>query len=469
MRSFLLVTWTNWRETRKQNLFLRLVCQAMDKHQSRSHRVPNGSCPCKYLSLSLSSFTAAEYGVLHARRTNSIGNKKAADTYVTSVETCHGYSLLHFTAQHGHVASTSYLLQRGANPDAGSCGATPLHRASYSGAVRTMKLLLDAPRHPRSSLSSSLLAMDVSFSSNETPLHKAASGGRYLAVQLLVFYLIKADATSSTTRQLPMIPTLLQQALQAKDSMGRTPLDISRQQLKMMHNTNNKDENDQPMVSTSRWDVISGGPANWYLCSELLQLAETNDYSYVIRLLFSAEGTDSSLSLLLNKLYTEITSVTEINALFCNGDDNTLEACSYGETSCMVGSKLSSWEQAYRETLENTLQDSVQLLLGTTTVTIDIHPLEEKDGSKNGRVATSSASDSLSNIVGFKVASSTNSNDKPATFITTPNNREESSQSNNMKLCLGCSCHGCGKVSLTLFRGTRNKQLLYCRMCSRHY
>jgi hypothetical protein len=439
----------------------------------------NSSCPCKYISFSLSSFTAAEYGVLHGRRSNTtICNKKAKDatsTYLTSVETCHGYSLLHFTAQHGHVASTSYLLERGADPDVGSCGATPLHRASYSGAVGTMKLLLDAQRHPISSLSSSLLAKDISFSSNENPLHKAASGGRYLAVQLLLFYLIKADANSchgQTDNNLATLPTLLQQALQAKDSMGRTPLDISQQQLKMIHNTNNNYDNDLPMVASSRWDIVSGGQANWYLCSKLLQLAEKEDYNYVLRLLFS-DGTDSSLSLLLHKLYTESTSVKETPARFCDVD-YPLQTCSYNDTSCTVGSSLSSWEQSYFETLKSTLQDSFQLLLGTNTATTVILPSEEADGSKNDIVDSTIASDSPSNQIDCKAAAAASSsmaisNEISVRLAMTLTSHDESSPSKNKKFCLGCSCHGCGTSSLTLFRGTRNKQLLYCRRCSRHY
>jgi hypothetical protein len=333
-----------------------------------------------------------------------------------------------------------------------------------------MKLLLDAQRHPMSSLSSSLLAKDISFSSNENPLHKAASGGRYLAVQLLLFYLIKADADRSTTRHrhtdnnLATLPTSLQQALQAKDSMGRTPLDISQQQLKTIHKTNNNHDNDQLMVASSRWDIVSGGQANWDLCSELLQLAEKDDHKYVLRLLFS-DGTDSSLSLLLHKLYAESTSVKEIPALFCDGD-YPLQTCSYNVASCTVGSRLSSWEQSYFETLKNGLQDSVQLLLGTNTVTtVIIPPSEEADGSTNDIFAATTASDCPSNQIDCKAAaaaSSAVSNDIPVTLTMTLTSK-------NKKFCLGCSCHGCGTVSLTLFRGTRNKQLLYCRLCSRHY
>ena len=92
------------------------------------------SCPCKFLSSSLSSFTAAEYGDIH-----SLSKIKDVATRRDDA----GYSPLHFTAQFNHVAATALLLQLGCPVDVGVCGATPLHRAAFSGATAAMKVLLE--------------------------------------------------------------------------------------------------------------------------------------------------------------------------------------------------------------------------------------------------------------------------------------------------------------------------------------
>ena len=95
---------------------------------------PRG-CPCKFLSTSLSSFTAAEWGDIH-----SLSKIKDVATKRDDA----GYSPLHFTAQFNHVAATALLLQLGCPVDGGGfCGATPLHRAAFSGATAAMKVLLD--------------------------------------------------------------------------------------------------------------------------------------------------------------------------------------------------------------------------------------------------------------------------------------------------------------------------------------
>ncbi len=93
------------------------------------------SCPCKFLSTSLSSFTAAEYGDIHSL-------SKIKD--ITTRKDDAGYNPLHFTAQFNHVAATALLLQMGCPVDGGGhCGATPLHRAAFSGATATIKVLLE--------------------------------------------------------------------------------------------------------------------------------------------------------------------------------------------------------------------------------------------------------------------------------------------------------------------------------------
>ena len=140
---------------------------------------------------------------------------------------------------------TALLLRRNNNnANANAGGATPLHRASFSGSVATMQLLLETS----SSCDDDLLAPDTSFGDRQTPLHKAAAGGRYLAVQLL----LEALAERSLT----------QQALHLKDAAGLTPLQVARQKQQRA------DEEGRRVV---RWDSVAGGAADWDKCVQLLE------------------------------------------------------------------------------------------------------------------------------------------------------------------------------------------------------
>lgn len=187
------------------------------------------TCPCKKLPLTLSSFTAAEYGDLHTLSTKA-GQQTDAG----------GYTPLHLAAQNGHTSATALLLQRGA-ADYTQNGATPLHRASFSGAICTMKLLLNA--------GANLIAKDASFGDFKTPLHKAVSGGRHLAVTLLL--------------QTAMAENCLSQALEARDAAGLTPLQVAQE----MRGRNYQEEHD----SVKRWDVVATCTPDWNQCVALLE------------------------------------------------------------------------------------------------------------------------------------------------------------------------------------------------------
>jgi len=194
------------------------------------------SCPCKRVPLYLSSFSAAEHGDVHAllRHEDTVARRQDAG----------GNTPLHLASQHGHVAATAMLLQAGCDVNAAASGATPLHRASFSGAVSTMRLLLEDSR-------CNLLIQDTSFGDLMTPLHKAAAGGRYLAVQLLV------DALESRHS--------LQQGLTALDADGRTPLDVALEKQQI--------QNDEQKC-VARWDSVAGATADWDKCVQLLQSAK---------------------------------------------------------------------------------------------------------------------------------------------------------------------------------------------------
>jgi len=255
------------------------------------------TCPCKLLPKSLSSFTAAEYGDIHSL-------SKIKD--IASRTDDAGYNPLHYTAQFNHVAATAYLLQLGCPVDGmGHCGATPLHRAAFSGAIAAMKVLLewnapdsaecesreldteralseDANRVTASSTLlkekfCDLLARDTSFGDESTPLHKAVAGGRYLAVHMLLESFkerdeIRAKRSKCTIHELSRMPkpSWLQRGLLAKNRDGQTPLDLA-------HHFFNIQATERDAVA--RWDAIAGGPADWGKCVRLLENAiATNEF-----------------------------------------------------------------------------------------------------------------------------------------------------------------------------------------------
>jgi hypothetical protein len=262
------------------------------------------SCPCKLLPRSLSSFTAAEYGDLHSltRLGRTVSQRRDEA----------GYTPLHFAAQQNHVAATALLLQLGCpvDGDAGrtgtprheygtdrrppvTCGATPLHRAAYSGAIAAMRVLLewekrgsgDDNNYITTTGQCNLLARDTSFWDESTPLHKAAAGGRYLAVHLLVEALRERrtteDIVPTTVDSLddsqgnpsddvmgssPRSRTMLALAISAVDRSGRTPLDVARHFFAIQ---------DSERQAVARWDEVAGGVADWGKCIQLLEAAAT--------------------------------------------------------------------------------------------------------------------------------------------------------------------------------------------------
>lgn len=249
-----------------------------------SSAVPRGGtrppgCPCKLLPMSLSSFTAAEYGDLHslARLGPAVAQRRDGA----------GYTPLHLAAQQNNVATTALLLQLGCpvdgggddNDDVGS--STPLHRAAFSGATAAMRVLLEwsLPGSRGDDAGDgdgggtgrcNLLARDTSFGDGSTPLHKAAAGGRYLAVHLLLEALrarrpgrVRSPGGPSP----PLAPsgtTMLSLGTDAVDRAGRTPLDVARFYYAIQ---------DAERRAVARWDEAAGGVADWGKCIELLEAA----------------------------------------------------------------------------------------------------------------------------------------------------------------------------------------------------
>jgi hypothetical protein len=191
-------------------------------------------CPCKRIPLYLSSFTAAEHGNLDLSSLAHLKN-------ISSRSDSAGNTPLHLAAQHGHVNACVALLDAGCHVNACKSGATPLHRASFSGAVATMQLLLQQQQ-------CDLLCQDTSFSDLRTPLHKSVAGGRYLAVQLLVEEL--------------RARSLLEQALLIQDSNRQTPFQLASEL---------QYQGDDLRQSVARWNSVAGGSSDWLKCFQLVE------------------------------------------------------------------------------------------------------------------------------------------------------------------------------------------------------
>lgn len=434
-------------------------------------------CPCKTLPHSLSSFTAAEYGDLHSlsRLGPSVATRFGAG----------GYSPLHLAAQNGHTAATSLLLSLGADVDGRPpptdqsiawSGATPLHRASYSGAVSSMRILLgwSSPRR------CDVLAGDTSFGDLMTPLHKAAAGGRYLSVQLLLDALrswndidagsaVRMTQTSAVEVGSPYISgvvvgldqattsldaagddttvnenrstsrdlSMLQRGLLAVDSLGRTPLAVAR------HFLQNQDKERR---SVKRWDAVAGGVPDWVKCVDLLEAAleelgkglkvEDAPSSYSVgdgRF----ESSKHSLVQSLDPLPEHLSGVR--SCLDCGSDDNG---------QC----KTASWEAAFRSLLLVSVEEKTKSRgkyirdgAGTTSPwqTDSKHllpappPIKEMDPSIK----------TCSGVIGDDVEPSLQNLGTANTAL------------------LGQHCSACGMNCMALYRSKAN--LLVCKKCLR--
>jgi len=113
-----------------------------------------------------------------------------------------------------------------------------------------------------------LLARDTSFGDESTPLHKAAAGGRYLAVHMILGAL--KERNSATSNGLSSAPknSWIQRGLLARDKYGRTPLDVARHFLQIQ-------ETERDAVA--RWDEVAGGSADWGKCAKMLENATTEN------------------------------------------------------------------------------------------------------------------------------------------------------------------------------------------------
>eukprot|EP00562_Extubocellulus_spinifer_P033633 CAMPEP_0178681636 /NCGR_PEP_ID=MMETSP0699-20121125/1342_1 /TAXON_ID=265572 /ORGANISM="Extubocellulus spinifer, Strain CCMP396" /LENGTH=426 /DNA_ID=CAMNT_0020326109 /DNA_START=3444 /DNA_END=4725 /DNA_ORIENTATION=+ len=405
------------------------------QRQQGQHHPQGRQCPCKLLPQCLSSFTAAEYGDLHSLQSRTDVAHRVGPG---------GMTPLHYAAQNGHAAATALLLGLGADVDGRPnvremsvsvlqegwnyiekserawCGATPLHRASFSGAVSSMQVLLQWNGGGGSDACNDrkqcdLLAKDTSFGDMMTPLHKAAAGGRPLAVQLLLETLrnrtYTAGASDSETK------STLRQGLMALDFQGRTPLEVAK-----------CIDPVEEAKSVKRWDSVAGGRPNWQQCVAILQNAErevgldqSRSSSHDIQVLASAAaiGKTEQLPPLPKHL------LDSVSCLDCGVEDGG---------TCLT----SSWEAAFRSALSfstNRVGNATACAITDTEGRRESRKdstatTSDKSGPQNGRETLHRVGASVSDI-----------NTTPCSSTT----------SNAM---IGHTCSSCGVRSLVLFRGS---------------
>ena len=101
-----------------------------------SNTYPHDHTKCAAANLALNVWTAASWGDLHA-----VMHSVEARNVDPSKPDDHGFTPLHHAATSGHEDIVRFLLSRRAAVNAAACGASPLHRAAFSGfALRVFPL-----------------------------------------------------------------------------------------------------------------------------------------------------------------------------------------------------------------------------------------------------------------------------------------------------------------------------------------
>ena len=419
----------------------------------------NKSCPCKNLTWSLSSFTAAEFGDVSAltraldkaNRASTASQSYSKNTSQQEQQRRHtdtgGITPLHLAAQHGHVAATWLLLEEG-HPVDGQVpimidnssssniipqmkACTPLHRASFSGAIATMKLLLEKQAN--------LLARDESFGDMRTPLHKAAAGGRYLAVALLLDAL-REQSSSQLPSQAQSHHSLLKAALSALDRNQQTPLQVARDCQRNQQ---------QERQSVARWDIIAGGAADWDACISLLtDAAQELEVSSITIGLPSTNEEAAGPTNNSRKSTAKTTKTTAPPRL-----SSQLPRHRFAEVDCFDCVQngecvTSAWSAAFQKALHQS---------------VSIPPNNKVDAdSRDKTVEWKNAFDTMEeDKIGMEVVTDVEfAGNIPALLDETDHKRPPPSSSP-----MGRACEACGKQTIVLFPKSSAGDGLVCKKC----
>lgn len=322
------------------------------------------TCQCRSVpATAISTFTAAEYGDLNVLRqridkaTASFASRRNGRRDIFMDQ--NGYSLIHYAAQHDRVTAVRYLLGLcyddrmedlldECRVQNGGCGATPLHRAAYSGAVGAMQVLLDTASRSGDSnrlLELLVLAKDESFGDDMTALHKAVSGGRYMAVHLIL-----ESVQRYSKRNISENGSLLRLILNARDRNGRNAMELCNEVLRREsedaganHQTN--------QFGVSRWDQTAGGVADWNKCRDLLSHASM--YHFDLKADSLLFGSSSNYVTQCVEVNTVVKSLPEHLLKF-----NTCLDCSNSKLICQT----MTWENAFRQRLKGSIDKKVNEL-----------------------------------------------------------------------------------------------------------
>jgi len=290
-------------------------------------------------------------------------------------------------------------------------GATPMHRAAFSGAISAMQVLISWGENGDGK-KANLLAQDSSFGDKKTPLHKAVAGGRPLAVQLLITALQKRH--------------LLQDALKMMDASASTPLILARQFTSL-----SPDEIEQERQSVRRWDVVGGGTsADWDTCLRLLEgvTASLTNSACSEDVLLTAEG-------IIQQSKPGAKALAEL--------ENVAKMYCYDGKKCEGGScGTAVWENSFLGALASHMEMSLK---SNGCVVIPKNKTQEKG---NGVDTPSQPIDTTSQLV------------VDSALIKAP----VLAHTQKAKP-MGRQCDYCGKHSTALFRFANHQ--LVCRRCRR--
>jgi hypothetical protein len=371
-----------------------------------------------------------------------------------------------------------------------SGSATPLHRASFSGAISAMQLLLTH--------GANLFTKDTSFGDGRTPLHKAVAGGRPLAVKLLLEALSNKSNNGSTRRRgddnneegEEEEKDLLQLALEMKDAYGQTPIELAQHYCTQL----TTDQIEYEKQSVRRWDVVAGGDrADWNACLRLLLEANAEEGGRTGQTMITTPF--SWKNNLLNQQENTIENNQRGNGTLDNGTDRHNENTCQDDGRCCSANIISKWESEFRKaflatTTNNTTSSSSlveipSLDIADVRTTMKLaSDIATKDSDEEDHAKTSSSiqspmqhdandeSDPLSstnnNTINNALSNKSHFIVAGAPNIVMQNDASEIIGNNNTTTMMGWQCENCGIHTMALFRlSVASTSRLVCRNCRR--